>query len=210
MTRSVFAHQGSLDKYIGDAVMAVFGAPLADPRHPAHACRAALDMLRALAELQATWRSAGRPVFDIGIGIHTGSMIVGNMGSVERFNYTVVGDAVNLASRIESLNKDYGTNLLISASTWAHVQNEFPRAREVDRVRVKGRAQYERVFELIPEGKYGSFDWLEDYAAAYRLMREGDAARAAGQFDALYARVADPVSAFHARACRVPQRRATD
>jgi adenylate cyclase len=212
MTQKVFDHKGSLDKYIGDAVMAVFGAPIADPQHARGACRAALDMIGALKELEGEWQRIGLPSLrvDIGIGISTGPMIVGNMGSVDRFNYTVTGDAVNLASRIESLNKTYGTSILVSEYTYEQAKDELPRAREIDRVQVRGREQYVRLYELIPEGRYASLDWLGEFAEAYRLMREGDVARAADRFEALHARVADPVSAYHAQACRKGRQRDSD
>ncbi len=210
MTGKVFEHRGSLDKYIGDAIMAVFGAPLAEPRHAAAACRSALDMLRSLQGLRQSWQARGIPAIDIGVGINTGPMIVGNMGSEARFNYTVVGDAVNLASRIEHLNKEYGTSILVSEYTYLPVKDEFPLAREVDRVRVRGRAQPVCLFELIPEGRYAALDWLDEYRAAYALMRAGDSTRAAGLFAALHARVGDGVSAFHARQCLTPQRRRVD
>ena len=210
MTENVFAHRGSLDKYIGDAIMAVFGAPVAEPQHAALACRSALDMARSLQGLKQSWRARGIPEIDIGVGINTGPMVVGNMGSASRFNYTVVGDAVNLASRIEHLNKDYGTSILLSEYTYLPVKDEFPLAREVDRVRVRGRAQPVRLFELIPEGRYGALDWLEEYRAAYAVMREGDSMRAAGLFAALHAGVGDGVSAFHALHCASPQQRRVD
>jgi adenylate cyclase len=210
MTGKVFAHRGSLDKYIGDAIMAVFGAPVAEPQHAALACRSALDMVQALRALKENWRARGIPAIDIGIGINTGPMVVGNMGSASRFNYTVVGDAVNLASRIEHLNKEYGTNILVSEYTYLPLKDEFPLAREVDRVQVRGRAQPVHLFELIPEGRYAVLDWLDEYRAAYALMRQGEALRAAGLFAALHARVGDGVSAFHALHCTSPQRRRVD
>jgi adenylate cyclase len=208
MTDKVFQHRGSLDKYIGDAIMAVFGAPLAEPQHASLACRSALDMMGALRVFQDSLRQRGLPAIDIGVGINTGPMVVGNMGSASRFNYTVVGDAVNLASRIEHLNKEYGTNVLVSEYTYALVKDEFPRVREVDRVRVRGRAQPVHLYELFPE--FRSLDWLEDYRAAYAVMREGDAARAASLFASLHARTGDGVSAFHALHCATPQRRRVD
>ncbi len=210
MTDRIFDHKGSLDKYIGDAIMAIFGAPIHDAAHPRLACRAALDMIKALEGLQAKWRHDGLPALGIGIGINTGPMIVGNMGSLSRFNYTVIGDAVNLASRIESLNKDYGTSILVSEYTYALVKDEFPSAREIDRVRVRGRAQEVSLYELIPEGRYANLDWLGEFASAYKLLRDGDHARAAEGFEALEARVGDPVSAYHLQACRQPHRRESD
>ena len=167
-------------------------------------------MVQVLGTLQAELARAGLPAIDIGIGINTGPMIVGNMGSASRFNYTVVGDAVNLASRIEHLNKDYGTSILLSEYTYLPVKDEFPLAREVDRVRVRGRAQPVQLFELIPQGRYGALDWLDEYRAAYAVMREGDSVRAAGLFASLHARVGDGVSAFHAMHCATPQPRRVD
>jgi adenylate cyclase len=211
MTNQVFRHEGSLDKYIGDAVMAVFGAPLRNARNAPLACRTALDMIKALPELKADLRRQGLPVFDIGIGINTGPMIFGNMGSATRFNFTVTGDAVNVATRIESLNKAYGTSILLSERTWAQVKDEFhAHCREIDRVQVRGRRKDVVLYELIPEGRYASLDWLGEFGDAYRLLRDGNFARAAERFDALHAQVGDPVSAYHARACRTPHRRESD
>ncbi len=196
MTERVFAHRGSLDKYIGDAIMAVYGAPVAETEHPGQACRSALDMQRVLDELQVKWKPAGLPTIGIGVGINTGSMIVGNMGSATRFNYTVVGDAVNLASRIESLNKTYGTSILISEYTYERVKGELATLREVDSVRVRGREQPVRLYELFREGRFAA-DWLQEYREAYEAMRRGDYVRSAAMFAKLHARNADGVCAFH-------------
>ena len=208
MTEKVFQQRGSLDKYIGDAIMALFGAPVAEPRHAACACRAAIEMVCALQPLRESWRARGIPSIDIGVGINTGPMVVGNMGSASRFNYTVVGDAVNLASRIEHLNKEYGTSILLSEYTYEPVKDEFRAAREVDMVRVRGRAQPVRLYELFADDH--AFAWLDDYRAAYAVMREGDMLRAAGLFSALHARTGDGVSAFHALNCTTPRRRRVD
>src|SRR6185295_7148170 len=197
MTERVFAQRGSLDKYIGDAIMAVYGAPVAESEHPGQACRSALEMLRALDELLEKWRPAGLPAIGIGVGINTGPMIVGNMGSATRFNYTVVGDAVNLASRIESLNKTYGTSILISEYTYEQVKNEFPNTREVDSVKVRGREQPVKLYELFPEGRFNA-DFLAEYREAYAAMGAADYARSAAMFEKL-AKTGDGVSAFHAQ-----------
>jgi adenylate cyclase len=116
MTEVIFQHWGTLDKYIGDAIMAFWGAPYPQQDHALRACRAALEMQKALERLQARWESEGRPRIDIGVGINTGVMLVGNMGSKRRFNFTVMGDNVNLASRLEGTNKTFGTQLIISGA----------------------------------------------------------------------------------------------
>jgi adenylate cyclase len=210
MTDKVFEHRGSLDKYIGDAVMAVYGAPVAEPRHAALACRTALEMLTVLDELKVGWQPLGLPPIDIGVGINTGPMTVGNIGSASRFNYTVVGDSVNLASRIESLNKTYGTNILVSEYTYEIVKDEFPFVREIDNIRVRGRTQPVRLYELLREERYKSLHWLEEYRAAYREMREGERTRAYELFTALHAHSADAASGHHAKVCKYPPRRQAD
>jgi adenylate cyclase len=148
MTNVVFDFDGLLDKYIGDAIMAVFGAPLKQADHPVRACRAALRMLDSLAKMQQKWKSEGTPPLDIGIGINTGSMVVGNMGSERRFDYTVMGDSVNLASRLEGINKEYGTQVVISEFTYEWVKDDFF-CRELDVVRVQGSTRPVKIFELI-------------------------------------------------------------
>ena len=210
MTEKVFEHGGSLDKYIGDAIMAIYGAPLAAPRHPFLACHTALDMMDVLDRLQEEWKPRGLPTLGIGVGINTGPMIVGNMGSHDRFNYTVVGDAVNLASRVESLNKSYGTSILITEYTYEIVKDEFPCVREVDLVRVRGRQQPVRLYELMREERYKAMTWLEEYRAAYREMREGERIKAHELFTALHAHSGDPVSGFHAKVTKYPARRQAD
>ena len=112
-----------------------------------------------------------------------------------------------LRSRIESLNKVYGTSILVSEATYEQVKDEFPRAREIDRIRVRGRSQVAGLYEIIPEGKYGDLDWLGEFAEAYKVLQGGDPARAAKRFEALHAITGDPVSAFHVQAFRAPRRR---
>lgn len=148
MTDVVFEFEGLLDKYIGDAIMAVFGAPLEQSDHPLRACRTALKMLDRLAKVQQRWEAEGTPRLDIGIGINTGPMVVGNMGSDRRFDYTVMGDSVNLASRLEGINKEYGTQVVISEFTYNWVKDDFF-CRELDAVRVKGRARPAKIYELL-------------------------------------------------------------
>ncbi|HPH02615.1 MAG TPA: CHASE2 domain-containing protein [Spirochaetota bacterium] len=149
VTDIILAHGGMLDKYEGDAVMAVFGAPLLQPDHAERACRAALAVQARLSELRAAWLERGLPAFITRIGLNSGEMVVGNMGSRERFDYTVIGDAVNLGSRLEGANKQYGTYLMISQATRDLAGPERFVTRELDMIRVKGKAEPVRVFELI-------------------------------------------------------------
>jgi adenylate cyclase len=147
MTDVVFANGGTLDKYIGDAIMCFWGAPVDQPDHALRACSAALGFLEQLRELQRRWRAAGLPEVDIGVGISSGLMNVGHMGTDKRFNYTVMGDAVNLASRLEGLNKIYDTRILISAATYAQARGQVS-ARRLGVVRVKGKQAPTDVYEL--------------------------------------------------------------
>ncbi len=148
MTQIVFKHDGLLDKYIGDGIMAVYGAPLYASEHAYQACCTALDMMIDLVALQEQWQARGLPLMNIGIGINTATMVVGNMGSDLRFDYTVMGDGVNVASRLEGANKEYGTNILVSDSTWEQVKDRLA-TRELDVIRVKGKAQPTRIFEVL-------------------------------------------------------------
>ena len=148
MTEVVFEFDGLLDKYIGDAIMAVWGAPLEQADHPLRACRTALKMLDRLTKMQKKWEAEGTPRLDIGIGLNTGTMVVGNMGSDRRFDYTVMGDSVNLASRLEGINKEYGTQVMISEFTYERVKENFF-CRELDAVRVKGKERPAKIFELV-------------------------------------------------------------
>lgn len=152
MVEVLFRHQGTLDKFVGDMVMGLFGAPLRDPHHADHAVAAALDMAGTLDRLNARWKMEGRPVLDIGIGINTGEMIAGNIGAESIMSYTVIGDAVNLGARLESLNKDYGTRILISDATRARLTTPV-RTREIGPVVVKGRTKAVVVHEVVGVGR---------------------------------------------------------
>lgn len=152
MTQLVFKNKGTLDKYMGDAIMAFFGAPVKYPDNAKWACRCALEMLVKLKELQALFKSQGLPEIDIGIGLNTGEVSVGNMGSDTVQSYTVMGDAVNLGSRLEGINKEYGTRIVISEFTQKALGPEFA-TRELDWVKVKGKLLPVKIFELVGEGK---------------------------------------------------------
>jgi adenylate cyclase len=149
MTKIIFRHQGTLDKYIGDAVMAIWGAPFDEREHAERSCLSAVDMISRLAELQAQWRAQGKPVLEIGIGINSGIASVGNMGSSLRYGYTAMGDAVNLASRLEGLNKEYGTHILVSDSTHNQLRTGKLILREIDLIRVKGKLQPLTIYEIL-------------------------------------------------------------
>ncbi len=150
MTDIVLDHEGTVDKYIGDAVMAFWGAPLAQTDHAVRGISAAVAMKKRLVELNAGWKAAGRPTIEIGVGLNTGRVIVGNIGSERRFDYTVIGDDVNLASRLESLTKFYGVSILISAATKKQLGDRFL-TRALDKVAVKGKKEAVRIFEVIAE-----------------------------------------------------------
>ncbi len=149
MTRIIFNTQGTLDKYIGDAVMAFWGAPFEGDDHAVRGCRAALAMMQRVSALREEWRAEGRPLLDIGIGLNTGTASVGNMGSQLRYGYTAMGDAVNLSSRLEGLNKEYRTHILIGPATFEAVRNAGFLLRELDLIRVKGKLQPVTIYELV-------------------------------------------------------------
>ncbi len=148
MSDIILRHEGTLDKYIGDAIMAIYGAPEDQKDHAIRACGTAIDMIEALGQVRERWRRAGLPAVSIGIGVNTGEMVVGNIGSERRFDYTVMGDHVNLGSRLEGLTKVYGVNILVSESVQRMAADHFS-FRELDRVRVKGKEKPVRVFELF-------------------------------------------------------------
>jgi len=147
MVEIVFAHKGTLDKFVGDMVMALFGAPLDDPNHAEHAVDAALEMIRELNRLNQKWTAEGRPALDIGIGISTGPMIAGNIGSEAIMSYTVIGDSVNLGARLESLNKEYGTRIIISEATRDALPGRYL-FRPLGDVVVKGKTRPVAIFEV--------------------------------------------------------------
>ncbi len=148
MTNIVFKYDGMLDKYEGDAIMAVFGAPIAHGNHAYNACAAVLGMQEQLIKLRELWGKQGRPQLHARCGLNTGDMVLGNMGSEIRFDYTVMGDAVNLGSRLESANKQYGTRIMIGENTY-QMAREMIFARELDLLRVQGKTTPEKVYELV-------------------------------------------------------------
>lgn len=148
MSDVVFKYEGYLDKYIGDAIMTVYGAPLTQDDHPKRACLTALEMMERLNIMRHEWKGRGLPFLNIGIGINTGNMVVGNVGSEQKREYTVIGDNVNLASRLEGMNKLYGTNIIISEKVHKEVSNELL-CRELDIVQVRGKVEPVVIYELM-------------------------------------------------------------
>ncbi|OGS17574.1 MAG: hypothetical protein A2219_01340 [Elusimicrobia bacterium RIFOXYA2_FULL_50_26] len=148
MVEVVFRHDGTLDKFIGDAVMAIWGAPIPQNDHARRAVHCAIDMLEELDKLNAKWKAEGRSPLEIGIGVNTGDMIVGNMGSKEKMEYTVIGDNVNLGSRLEGLNKEYGTHIIISDATYQAVR-DMVEARHLGDVKVKGKTKAVEVYAVL-------------------------------------------------------------
>ena len=174
MTEEVFKAKGTLDKFIGDAVMAFFGAPLQNDNNSELACLCALNSIHRLDELNKELRSKKYPNLEIGIGINTGDVSVGNMGSSVIQNYTVMGDTVNLASRLEGLTKEYGVKIIIGEQTYMDVRQKFL-CREIDLVRVKGRSESSAIFELITDGELinEEKEWLATYNRAREFYKSG-------------------------------------
>lgn len=190
VSRAIAEEGGTVDKFIGDGVMAFWGAPIAGPEPALHACRGALRSVRRLEAISATWRATGHPAFRMRIGLHTGDVLVGNVGSKERFSYTAMGDGVNVASRLEGMNKQFGTAICLSDSVVDAVGNNIL-VRPLRRVAVKGREQRFMVYELLgipesddPELKPGPDDMglSEMTRAASDLFEAGHYQRAAAAY----------------------------
>ncbi|MBX3604502.1 MAG: adenylate/guanylate cyclase domain-containing protein [Piscinibacter sp.] len=192
MTRVIRDGRGTLDKYIGDALMAFWGAPVADADHALHAVQAALAMSQGLGELNAGLRERGLPEIGVGIGLNTGLVCVGDMGSDIRRSYTVMGDAVNLASRIEALTRHYGVDILVGESTVAEVGARAAFI-EIDRVRVKGKAHPVTLFTPVSPTQAGAHSFDEEmrlWQLALAAYRQQDAREALSALDALRTRFA--------------------
>lgn len=176
-TKIIHSNFGTVDKYIGDGVMAFWGAPLDDPQHALHACQTTLQLSKAFKQLNEKWRSENKPIIATRIGINTGTAVVGNVGSDDRLSYTAVGDAVNLASRLENLNKIYGTYSIISDFTYQLVKEHF-NCRLLDKVAVKGKTQEVYIYELIsekttePDKKLEHFNSI--FNTAFSYYEKGD------------------------------------
>ena len=188
MTDILMGNRGTVDKFIGDAIFAFWNAPLYDAEHARNSLVAALAMRVGLAELNQVWSAKNMPILKVGIGIHTGAVQVGNIGSKNRLSYTAIGDNVNLTSRLEGVTKQYGVSIIVSASTWEMVdKNEFVFCK-LDRIRVVGRQEPVTIYELVDCKELVPVEYLhaiKAYEEALAVYFDGDFARAKLQFEKL-------------------------
>ena len=203
MTEIILEHKGTVDKFIGDAIMAFWGAPLPIADHATLACEAALEMLAAMRLLQKSWESQGFPSISLRIGMHTGPVVAGNVGSKKHFNYTVMGDTVNLAARLERVNKFYGTEIMMSDATYRRLGNNFL-VRELDLVQVHGRAHPVMVYELLSRmPPTGPPSWLPIFEAGRAAYVQGKIPEAASRFfEILDLYCDDPPSSVFLKRCQ--------
>jgi adenylate cyclase len=174
MSNVIMRNTGTIDKYIGDAVMAFWGAPHYNENHATDGCRAALECAKWMEQMRAEWHRQGHPELRVRIGLNSGRVVVGNIGSNERLNYTVLGDPVNLASRLEGMNKEFGTEIMISQNTYELAKYDVV-ARRLDFVTVKGREEPVAVYELLAmqeeQGGAAGFEWIPVFERALTLYR---------------------------------------
>ncbi len=188
MTEILIEHEGTLDKYMGDAIMCFWGAPIAQKDHAARAAVTAVEMLEKLEELKAKWHSEGKPTIDIGIGLNSGLMRVGFMGSARMRNYTLLGDNVNLGSRLEGTNKNYGTHIIVSEVTYEQCK-EVVHGRLLDAVRVKGKKEPVNIYEIIGKGPMPPdvAAFVAPFEAGLKLYKQKKFTEAIEQFNAAVA-----------------------
>jgi len=186
VTEAIFRHKGTLDKYIGDAIMAFWGAPIKREDHAFLACYAVLEMRRISNEITANAKQLGKPEMFTRFGVNTGEMVVGNIGSDIRTDYTVIGDSVNLGSRLEGINKVYGTQVIVSEFTKAEIGNKFI-TRKLDRIVVKGKTKPVEIFELIDkyslENQEKNFDWIMAFEEGLKFYFQQNGTKAISAFE---------------------------
>ncbi len=202
MSSIIVKNNGIVDKYIGDAIMAFWGAPADNKNHSLDAAKSSLEMKRALRKIKQDFHKKGIEI-DIGIGINTGPVIVGNIGSKERFDYTVIGDAVNLASRVEGLTKNYGTTIIITEYTKKHLSAEFI-TRELDLVAVKGKTKPVALFELIDVTENvepDTHEFIRIYEGGLVLYRQGEFMKAKEKFQESFQMKHDQASKLMMERC---------
>jgi|EndMetStandDraft_7_1072992.scaffolds.fasta_scaffold43568_1 adenylate cyclase len=205
MSHEIMTHAGTVDKYIGDAIMAIWNAPADDPDHVANACAAALALQRANDRLNAEFEREGWPAYRTRLGLHTGEAVVGNIGSEDRMNYTALGATVNLAARLEGLNKNYGTSILVSSALKQRAGSGFY-FRSVDRIKPKGFAETFEIYELRGDQASAGQDEREfcrEWEAVYAAICFGPLTAAEAQLDIFLARYpADGVAGYHRAICK--------
>ena len=176
LAETIRLNHGTVDKYLGDGVMAFWGAPVSSEQHAIHACQAALSCSKGIQEMNRSWELKGKKPFWSRFGIHTGVTLVGNLGSKSRMNYTVVGDSVNLASRLEGVNKIYKTEIIVSSDTRDAAEREFI-FRPLGSVAVKGKKQEVEIYELVESIKQATEDQIQfsgEFTTALSLFQAGD------------------------------------
>ncbi|MDN2584137.1 adenylate/guanylate cyclase domain-containing protein [Aquibium sp. ELW1220] len=176
MTSVIQVNRGTVDKFIGDAVMAFWGAPHFEEEHPTLVCRAALECAARMQDLRREWASRGLPELKVRIGVNSGRVLVGNIGSEDRLNYSVIGDPVNLAARLEGINRDFGTTVIISQHTYEAAKYDVV-ARRLDAVKIKGKKQMVEVYELLAmqddSGSIDGFEWIPVFERGLDLFFGG-------------------------------------
>ena len=174
MTEAVISHQGTVDKYIGDAVMAFWNAPFPDKKHAFHACQTAVNMLERVEKLNNNNRQYGLPEFAVRIGIHSGEAVVGNVGAEDRLNFTALGDTVNLASRLEVINKIYHSQIIVSEATYKKVKNKFS-FRLLDEVAVRGKRKGTSIYELLVRPNVENLEqYKKEFKIAFTSYQRGE------------------------------------
>jgi adenylate cyclase len=206
MSHEIMTHSGTVDKFIGDAIMAIWNAPADDPDHAANACAAALAFQRANERLNGEFAREGWALYRTRIGLHTGEAVVGNIGSEDRMNYTALGATVNLAARLEGLNKNYGTSILVSSVVRRRVGAQFL-FRSIDRISPKGFAEAFEIYELIGGSETASAEDVEfcrAWESVYSAMRNGPLAVAEIELAAFMTKYpADGVARYHRASARL-------
>ena len=204
MTEIIIANEGTLDKYLGDAVMSFWGAPIELEDHAFKACMSALQMQDKLVEMREKWTRTGETPIRVRIGVNTGYVIVGNIGGEKRFDYTVLGDDVNLASRLEGANKEYGTNIMISDLTFECCKDKLL-VRELDVIRVKGKSKPTKVYELISlvgdKKAEEAIEKMDLYFQALDLYRHKSFEAALDYFKRSYEKLGDYPSKVYMQRC---------
>ncbi len=196
LTDIILNNRGMLDKYVGDAMMALFNVPLPLEAHADAAVRSAVEIVEKVKELNAGFIKRSLPPLRVGIGINSGEAVVGNLGTKARFDYTAIGDTVNLASRLEGLNKYLGTTILLSHSTYEMLQGKELLCRRVGNIRVKGKKRPVVIYEAMVEAHLGK-DMVREFERAIDLFTAGEYRRAKEIFDSLWRRYSDPVSHYY-------------